>query len=337
MRNSTHIITSAAIAMLVASSLLAQDEAPVKSQISLCGHAADCGSSESESSCAVPDDSCGGHCDDCDKCCFEPTWEFRGGWLMLRRDIRGTGTAASFGAAEVLSTINQYDTNYAPGFELNARRRFDTRVVELNYFQIDSFRATVAGAAVLDPPSFVSNYDSALYNFEANVFSDTGSHLRLLAGFRYIAYNETLDQRSTNIFSSLSVNNDLFGGQIGGELDLYPFNRYDGRFHLRASAKLGIFGQESSVNSLLLAGNNNIPVAGNSSNDTTFVSEAGITGGIQVAPAVTIDWGYRVLYFDGIATAGDTGVASNVGGGTTAIGTGSILFHGFSLSTTLTY
>jgi|GEM_PF-4848845 len=335
MRNSTHIITTAAIAMLVASSLFAQDDVAITSQISLCGHAADCGASESESGCAVPDDSCGRHCDDCDKCCFEPTWEFRGGWLMLRRDIRGTGTAASLGAGEVLSTVNQYDTNYSSGFELNARRRFDARVVELNYFQVDSFRATVTGASSNGP--FVSDYDSALYNFEANVLSDTGSPLRLLAGFRYIAYNDVLDQQTTNIYSALTVNNDLFGGQVGGELDLYPFNRYDGLFHLRAFAKFGIFGQQSSASSILLFNGGSLPVAGSSHNDTTLLSEAGITGGIQVAPAVTIDWGYRVLYFDGIATAGDTVTSSNVGGGTTTVDTGSILFHGFTLSTTLTY
>ncbi len=136
-----------------------------------------------------------------------------------------------------------------------------------------------------------------------------------LAGFRYAELNEELNLNGLagqNVVASNSrfmVGNDLFGFQLGGDAALWEH----GSFRLNALGKAGVYHNDASGSSRLNLGA--LPTTLGSGRDTAretaFLAELGVNGTMQLTRHVALRAGYRVLYVDGVATAG--GLVQNTG------------------------
>lgn len=256
-------------------------------------------------------------------------WEFYGGLLMLRRDLAGDNVVSSDGAGPV-TFLSDFDSDYEPGFELGVRRTGCYAIAELKYFQVTSFNERVTGPSTFGP--FVSEYDSDLYNAEFNLLSNPCGRFHLLAGFRYLAYNETITFDAGPIDSELSVSNDLYGLQLGAEWNNQWCTPRGRGLQLGAFAKcMGSYQESNSSPSLIVGGP--IPITGDSDDDVVVGCEGGVRVGLNLSQRLRLTAGYRVLYLHDIVLAGRQPVV--VPPGFTQITPGEVFFHG--LETGISY
>jgi len=148
---------------------------------------------------------------------------------------------------------------------------------------------------------------SDLDSFEFNVRSPAWYRFRGIAGLRYINLYETLvlsaqapPTQSLGWHSTL--NNNLFGGQIGGDLALFQF----GRFQLSSIAKAGVYANaifhDSDIAGVPAPGHVKI---GDTTTNVAFLGELQVLGTYQFTPFLLLNAGYQALWFDKLALQQD--------------------------------
>jgi hypothetical protein len=243
-----------------------------------------------------------------------------------------------------LLSANQFNSGYIPGFELEGRRRFGSVIADVRYFQVDSMNADLTGstsgagslfftniAFVGVAPAF-ADYGSNLNSIEFNLLSDNDGRIRPLAGFRYLHYSEqaTISAPAFPAYLGTRTLNDLFGFQIGGEADLLPSSQ---RLQITGIAKAGIYGAASQSQAFL----GGVGVGGAAFNaqdhvgSTAFLGELGLNATYTLTKWLAIQGGYRVLFLDGVAMAGEQYSTTNGIGKSTRINNGDVLLHGFNV------
>jgi hypothetical protein len=155
---------------------------------------------------------------------------------------------------------------------------------------------------------------SELNNAEVN-FLDNFEDFALLAGFRYVGFNDQFDFRSGRDFVSpdvfgseykTSVKNNLYGGQLGLRL-----RHIWERFIFEATGKAGIFYNTAQADAFIDAHDPNSAssfynrwpsVIGH---QTGFVGDLNFTGGFRISPIWSARAGYNLLWINNIALAPD--------------------------------
>jgi hypothetical protein len=152
-----------------------------------------------------------------------------------------------------------------------------------------------------------ANLGSSLQSFEFNHHHGHGKHIRWLAGFRWVEWQEQFTLQSTDngppAFTSLYQTgcvNDLYGGQIGADLYLLslPWIRFD------SVIKAGAY-YNTAVQNSLYSPNAASPSQSSHVAQTpascAFVGELGFTGIVPVTKNLDIRVGYFGLWLSGIA------------------------------------
>jgi hypothetical protein len=291
---------------------------------------------------SVVSENCVPDTDGCDAALAdEDPWTFHFDFLSLKRNLRQAPLlTAGIGGASLVSA-SQFDTGYSPGFELELDRRIGDLILDVRYFQVETLNASLTrgggvgdslfdlSAATTSTESF--SYGSDLYNFEFNVLKQVTPWLRPLAGFRYLRYQESclvdFDFAGPNTLAGTLTQNDLYGVQIGCEADLLPASP---RFQLEAVAKTGIYGSYSQSRALLFrpAGST---VLGNERSVATFVGEFGLNASLMLRRWLSLEAGYRVLFLDGIALAGEQFSTTSMVVPVTNMNQGDVILHGFNV------
>ena len=152
-----------------------------------------------------------------------------------------------------------------------------------------------------------ANLGSSLQSFEFNRHVCHGKHLRWLAGFRWVQWNEQFtlaDQAPGGLvdFYQNTCVNDLYGGQIG--LDAYllslPWLRVD------SVLKAGAYYNTAVQNSIYASNaggaleSQGVSVAGTPAS-CAFVGELGFTGIVPITDCLDFRFGYFGLWLSGIA------------------------------------
>jgi hypothetical protein len=275
--------------------------------------------------------------------------------LILHRDnasIDQTIVQNSYTGATVSTTRDLGFTNWAPGGRITAGYRFASgNAVEVTWigFQDWNASADVAKSGSLSAPaalgvysydfsqanSFHIGYNSQLQNIEVNWLAPVG-RVTLLAGFRYLSWNEFFDITGTSSYQnapessdySIATYNNLYGAQIGA--------RMQGdwkRLHWDMTDKVGLFGNEFWQRSLIQDLGNTAVYEDNwlSHAGVAFVGDLSLNVGFRLTDFLMLRAGYNLIWIDGLALAPnqlDFNLAAN--SGTAHNHEGSVLLQGVS-------
>lgn len=158
----------------------------------------------------------------------------------------------------------------------------------------------------------------------------------LLAGFRYVRYTDDLTFSSTGLVAPASIetatrtwsgDNDLLGGQIGGDMMIClrqglrlgmesKAGVYNNRFKFR---NVGTFSDPGTADFAALAKGNQI----------AFVGEANANIIADIWPSVSLRFGYKLLYLNSVVSSGDS-IDTNNFFATTFADQSDATFHGFT-------
>ncbi len=285
-------------------------------------------------------------------CGCDPRWTIRAGALWMKRADPSSAVLVTDGTLVTpVLNANQFNFDFTPGFEIDVIRHnaggsgWD---LEARFFNVENMNASVP--TILSPlgafttyqiplgnglPSTISgSYDSSLLSTELNVRRQAGPNwLTVLAGFRYLRLNEEGATLVQDIGPGLNVatiqndtNNDLFGFQLGGEIDLLT----RGRWNVNTFGKAGIYANHNSSD--VFISQTAFPAtfgSSDSSTTTAFVGELGFASSYRITNNLSLRSTYQLMWVDGVALASDQIAVSNPFLGTSTIDTNDTLYHGF--------
>jgi hypothetical protein len=185
------------------------------------------------------------------------------------------------------------------------------------------------------------NLGSRLQSFELNRHHCHGEHIRFLAGFRWIEWQEQFTMQASTLggisdFYQTDCINDLYGGQIGLDANLFGLQwfRLDGL--IKAGAYYNNAGQSSEYTTNDPANPGTATVrTGESPLNGAFVGEVGLTGVVPLTRQIDFRFGYFGLWLSGIAQPTQQLSGQQLTPGLPAVGSinadGGVIVQGVSL------
>lgn len=320
-----------------------------------CTDSAHCSLSECvEASCQAPCQSCTA-CDDCAvscacedycRCCSGESslWNAYVGAVFLTRDRPDAGV--------IVGPITPDGTSFSRGsdFDFNTRAGIDVVIarrlangdqIEGRYFGIDDSTATQqftipapfigAGFNGSAGFNFDGTYTAKLRSAELNWKRPLTDRFTFLAGFRYIGLDDTLSYVvNTDLAKGVyQFENQLYGGQIGGDLSLLDPAR---PFQLHVIAKAGAYGNNANgSHGAFLPIGTQLVSTGRGDSGSAFVGDLQLIGSYQLTSHVALRGGYQMLWLDNVALAGDNASVSLLDPGllnTNLDHDGHVFYHG---------
>ena len=258
-----------------------------------------------------------------------------------------------------LLNANGMDSTAAAGprFSIFRVNNCTGHAVEATYLRAANFRSVRPLDAVSQPYALAApgiygntalafdsgnaNLGSQLQSFELNRHHCVGQHLRFLAGFRWIDWQEQFtlqgqSQGGITGFYQTGCNNDLYGGQIGIDANLLATQwiRFDGLVKAGAYYNNAVQSSEYTTSDPLNPGSatvavNESPVSG------AFAGEVGFTSVVPISRNLDVRFGYFGLWLSGIAQPTQQLSGQTLTPGLPAEGTinanGGVLVQGVSL------
>jgi len=223
-----------------------------------------------------------------------------------------------------LLNANGLDSEAAAGprFSVFRVNNCTGHAIEATYLRAANFRSmrplsAVSAPYTLSPPGLLgttaasfteadANLGSRLQSFEFNRHHCHGQHLRFLAGFRWIEWQEQFTLQGTGFgttqFFQTNCFNDLYGGQIGLDANVLatPWIRFDGVVKAGVYYNNAVQSSQYSTTNPNNAGSASVAI-GESPLSGAFAGEVGFTGVVPVTSRIDIRFGYFGLWLSGIA------------------------------------
>jgi len=210
-----------------------------------------------------------------------------------------------------------------PRFSLFRFNSCNGTAIEATYLQAANWRSmrplsldddgySLAGAPIYGQPrgdkfdQADANLGARLQSFELNRHWFKGEHVRFLAGFRWVGWQETFTLDTfegaadrTNSYETNCIN-DLYGGQIGLDMWLLslPWMRIDSV--IKAGAFYNNAVQSSFFQWTVTSSSQSVRV-GESPLNCAFVGELGVTGVVPICSWLDLRCGYFGFWLSGIA------------------------------------
>lgn len=248
-------------------------------------------------------------------------WTFSADMLMLQRSARGGPTLLALtdvGSGHSLFNAGELGYHVGTGPRFSAIRRGHAGWgMELNYFQLDNYRArahfenlpvgTVLhidanGGPDVDSAHFVAG--SQLQSGEVNLRRDVSDWLTPLVGFRWTELSESYSARGniagflTPYEHDINAMNRLYGMQIGAQGVLWRRDNW----RLETVLKAGLFANGADQTSLF---DNASPFArvatATKRSHPAFLGELGFTLAYQLTERLSLRGGYQFLWIEGVA------------------------------------
>jgi hypothetical protein len=310
----------------------------------------------------------GGGCDQCcpsamfDTGCHDKKacWIGRADALILWRDAPPDRPLIDNGlVAGTLLNANGLDSTAAAGprFSIFRVNNCTGHAVEATYLRAANFRSIRPLSGVSQPYALAApgiygndsltfdsgnaNLGSRLQSFELNRHHCHGQHVRFLAGFRWIEWQEQFTLQgatATGITDFYQTNcfNDLYGGQIGIDANLLATSwiRFDGLIKAGVYYNNAVQSSEYTTNDPANPGSATVAV-GESPLSGAFAGEVGLTGVMPITRNIDFRLGYFGLWLSGIAQPTQQLSGQQLTPGQPAEGTinanGGVLVQGVSL------
>lgn len=156
-----------------------------------------------------------------------------------------------------------------------------------------------------------NSFKSAEINFRTWLNVPPGPFdVQLLVGARYMKAQETyiygaISDRPLALGSQNSANvqtgNDMYGVQIGIDMDFLVSARFYYDFELKGGIMQNFASQNTSYTNIDSAGTISVFDTGNSQHRTSFFGDLSLTGNWQMAPNLSLRFGYQAIFLNGIA------------------------------------
>lgn len=244
-----------------------------------------------------------------------------------------------------------FDFAWEPGLDLSIRRlawdddQFEFRFLGVRGFSADQ-RVDTGGSEVRinsDPVFFIpdvdsinATYDSDLYGFELNWHCVTYCPFNYVAGFRYLALDESLrvelNSDPGSYLCRTETRNDLYGMQIG--ITNSPEMPIFGWSCLSWFAKVGIFGNDATQSTVL---DTNVlgQIVNSSPAVASVVWDFGLGLDLPISDRFSIQGGYGALILDRVTVASDQLSQIDFINATADETRGTVMFHGGNLALVL--
>jgi hypothetical protein len=226
---------------------------------------------------------------------------------------------------ETVMSTSSTGYGFSPGYRFTLGYAFsDVASIEGTYFGINGWKATATASGNDDlriPGNLALATDdyfgarqvattskSNLNNAELNYLRATGySGVSVLAGFRYLNFNETFNLNSSMSSGQSSdyevkSRNNLYGVQLG-----LHANRDWGDWSFNLTGKGGLFGNSTQQNTTMGDDNNSIYLRNSTTNaaTTSFVGDVGVNAVYRFNPIWGVRAGYSVMWMNNVARAAD--------------------------------
>ena len=232
-----------------------------------------------------------------------------------------------FPTGAVLASASDLHFNTAPGYDIDVTLHHAARTawdLEGVFSNVDSSSAGVGPVpvgtgtplllfanAIAPSGTSISVADRTLLrSAEFNARRDVGEFFSVLAGFRYLEFDDNL---AVNTFggaataqATVTANNFLAGGQIGGDAHFAIGDRWQFSGVVKAGAYCD---RASNSSNVVVAG---VPFASAAATTNgAFVGQIEATAAYQINHAWSIRGGYQWMWLDGVAVAGNQMAVSN--------------------------
>lgn len=215
--------------------------------------------------------------------------------------------------------------------------------LEFGYFHVDSWNASAAFPAA-GGPYFLAvdgntlanspvnsanfNYGSKLYSTELNLRRQRSDWFTVLAGFRYLEYEDLYNAAGTfaggPYTHTVDANNHLYGFQLGADVRLW--NR-GGPFTVDGIVKGGIYYNAADQFSTVTAGGTSFDSA--QSSHTSALVELALKANYRLSRVWSVQAGYQLMWLEGVARAPEQIPSTDLVLGGSVLNTGgSPFFHG---------
>lgn len=283
-----------------------------------------------------------------DSCCGN-RWEFRAGWINLKRVTEDVSLVRDFGGSFDVFNGDDFDYDFRGGVDAAIIAGIDgCSAVEFRYLYLDDIGDSRRrndlnpGALIITRPpqavpaigqfGLVATNESRFQTAEMNIRSRAGSRVTLIGGFRYAELDERFTLTSTPLAFALAptwdVENDMYG--IQGGIEVAMVRVAGDKFRIDGLVKAGVY-----YNDIRLDVVNAGAEAGNTDDSISFLGEFGLSARYQVHRNVAVQAGYQVVWFNSVATAEhQVGQTTNIIGSpllATVDDGNNALFHGINL------
>ncbi len=276
------------------------------------------------------------------KRCRKSSLTARVGVLFMKRESPDNVALITdnSGAGPTILNGGDFDFNYQAGIETsliydnpNLPAPLEARYFWLNDWTNTQSAAGLTNAVVNTTPPVASYavldraiYKSQLQSFELHFRKQVRPDITLLAGFRYIGFDEDLDMLlDANDRFWWGVENDLYGFQLGAEGVLYDNGC---GLKLEGILKAGIYGNDASVATQVLLNEQAPSSQGSGMDKAAFFGELGLIGTYDLSCCWKLRAGYQAMWLDGVLAAANQVAVTNASATTIGYDYTGVLFHG---------
>jgi len=282
----------------------------------------------------------------------QPSWVATVDAMMLWQGAVPSVPVLRNGDGATVFDARQVDPTMAAGPRFGLIRRLgDVHSIEGNYLNVQSsvahagFPPTGGPFELASVPPFNDIHSGSfgtagqIQSAELNWRRWNEGSVTWLAGFRWVEWNQQLaiDYQYANTldsgsgFFSTDTGNNLYGGQIGADVQLW--NRR-GAWRVNAVGKTGVYYnaaafQRSSAGYSTSSGTVDLGTFAAAADQTGFVNELGVNANYSVTKWLALRAGYTLLWLSGVAMAPNQLPLTDFGAGIASINSeGSVLLHG---------
>ena len=248
-----------------------------------------------------------------------PRWTVWGGAIFLTRSQPESQSLIRSGGNSIFNA-QQFNFGTTAGPDINAICHGDVVDLGFRFFQVNNIsaqRTIIPGfnsdLDINDPINLGSDilgqlYTSSILSVELNARRNITDRVTLLAGFRYLQFEEDLRTRfdlPLDLFPAINVDidgiNRLYGAQVGVDAILFDM----GRFQILRAGKAGVYGNTASnAARLSIDGDGNYSY-GRSAGAVSFVGDLNFNGVFQITDVWSIRGGYQLLWLSGVALSSE--------------------------------
>ena len=238
-----------------------------------------------------------------------------------------------------LGGLNDVSDEMKPGFRMSfIDHHDDGTATELSFFQMQKFGdpytvtsdqpiTYVFHFTVPTNPStrYDLDYSSRFRGIELNKKREFGSRLTGIAGIRYVQLSESFNINSDGGSFTSKTDNELYGFQLGGDLDLFHI----GRVEFGATVKGGAYWNHAHVTaSNVRSSSGQFARYVDNEDDFAFVGETMIGAFVPMGPQANLRIGYQMFYLNGIGLGPDQSDTYSLFDQSGTLASSDVWFHG---------
>lgn len=208
--------------------------------------------------------------------------------------------------------------------------------LEFNYLGLDTFEGTETrssnnpitfpffGGVPGNPRrAYTVNYQSEINSGELNIRRSIGPQVSWLAGFRFMELRESFDISSSAGGFFSNTDNDLYGFQLGGDVQL--FRIHESLFF--STLKAGVYYNRADVAASAATNLGGISFVDNE-NVTAFSGDVTVGMLIPMGPSADLRLGYQGLFLDGVGLAPEQSANYSLFTSSGSLDQSSVFYHG---------